>query len=142
RPDSGPLVALDVEPPDPDALELAVGWIVGPAQRVDDDRAPRGGERLRLAANPRVFFVVAVGQHRDRPATGVRGAGMGLHGSILPVGGHPPSQPERSAAIRSLASPDLNCSARKERRAGSSAGNPATIRFRTPATTASLRTVE
>ena len=67
-PERRALVPLDVEPADTDAGHVADGRVLGPAEREHVHRSARGDERLRLAAHPRILLVVAVGQHRDRPA--------------------------------------------------------------------------
>ena len=66
RREAGALVALDVDPVDAHAVELAVGRFVELAQADDEDRAAGRDERLGLAADPRVLLVVAVDDEQDR----------------------------------------------------------------------------
>ena len=67
RPDAGPLVTLDVDPPHVDAFEDAGRLVARAAQSDDVDRPTRRDEGLGLAADPRVLVVVGVRDHEDRP---------------------------------------------------------------------------
>jgi hypothetical protein len=83
RRDRRTLVALDVEAGDPDSLERPLGRVAGAAEREDVDSSAGGHEGLGLAADARILLVVAVDQHRDRPAAGRSAAVRGdRHGAF------------------------------------------------------------
>ena len=67
-PESGALMALDVEVADPDTGELGVDRIVLAPETDHVDRPPRLGERLGLPADPWVLLVVGMHDHQGRPA--------------------------------------------------------------------------
>ena len=66
--DPGPLVALDAEPVDPDAVNGAQRGVGVASQREHVDLVAGRHERLGLAADPRILVVVGVDDHRHGPA--------------------------------------------------------------------------
>ena len=93
-PDTGALVALDVDPVEADAVDEPLGVIARPAQPVHVDRTAGRHERLGLTPDARVLLVVAVGEHRDRPTR----RGHCLHGRVH--GSRPPCRPAEALATR------------------------------------------